>query len=85
MRINKIELNLEYENGKSEFVVIPDEIKILNSNCKTLAKMLDKEIEKNNRAIEELDCLISNCDISDYQGKKIKNILKEEYNVGEVK
>ena len=33
---------------------------------------------ENNRdkAIEEIKYLISNCDISDYQGKKLENILK---------
>ena len=36
---------------------------------------LQKRVDK---AIEEIDYLISNSDISDYQGKKLKNILQGE-------
>jgi hypothetical protein len=36
-----------------------------------------KQLENNrDKAIEEIDYLINTCDISDYQGKKLKNILK---------
>lgn len=39
MKINKIELNLEYDNGIKELVIIPDEIKRLNDIINRIEKI----------------------------------------------
>jgi hypothetical protein len=72
-----------------------NEIKRLNSNCKTLAKMLDKEIEKNSKAIEYIEQNMgyysSRLCEKEYEKRYLKDLIKiieilqEEYNVGEIK
>lgn len=57
-------------------------IKGMQQNEDSLIKIM-KEYEdyklRVDKAIQEIDYLISNCDISDYQGKKLKNILKGDF------
>ena len=71
------------------------EIERLKSNCKTLAKMLDKDIEKNNKAIEYIEQNMgyysSRLCEKEYEERYVKDLIKiieilnEEYNVGEIK
>ena len=82
----KVYTTISYEEGQlllSYIEQLEKENKILRENAEHNDKVVDKvnweiNILKNNRdkAIEEIKYLISNCDIGDYQGEKIMNILK---------
>ena len=49
----------------------------LNSNCKTLAELLDKEKENNKKAVEFLDTQYNTYSSAEEWRKALKEILKD--------